>query len=741
MKKNSLKMLVSLAVVFIVLIVGNISYRSYINYQNTIITQQVEHLLTSSKSIGKSLELYVGEKEKSFREMADNLGRYLEIREVDHVENDILKAMETFYVNQEKEVAEVFYMDIGKKMILHYPLDKSTVVEGNLYSEMDEVLENKKSYIGKPYLDQDNGFSFNIVEPVVVNMEIIGVVFGKIKLENMHELLVKPIKAGKYGYAVVKNVDGKILMHPVKEHIGGDMVSFRKEKYPELDLKEVHKLFKKQQTEKEGFYIYDSYWWPQEKLVKVRKISVFSRAKVGSDVWVISIILSYDEIKEPIQRYLYGTILISAIIIIISSWVVFLTMRMMKNKQAYDMETNYLKEINKSTEELRKKEAELHHKRKLETIGTLTKGIAHEFNNILTPIMGYSEMILRNLDPNLKSYDYAKDIYESSERAQEIIDQIRLFSGDKNIKIKYSIISANKVMGDALKLAESVFPVNIKVIKKIKKDCGNIYANETQVHQVILNLCTNASNAMLGKDRGVFKINMSTVKYEGDELLKNSMLKKRDYVKISFEDNGCGMDEDTIDKIFDPFFTKKLSEKSSGMGLSIVQGIVDKHGGVIKAYSEKGKGSRFDVYLPLTSKKSAVENENHENKNMMGDERVLVIDDDKIIAEMLESGLNEFGYKTASMTEGVEVLKRFNYIKEHFQIVVTDFSMPDITGIQVAKKIKADKPDIKVILVTAYSDEPMEEYMKDKIIDDYLIKPVTATQVSESIRKVMGGIQ
>ena len=740
MKKNSLKRFSFAIIFFIILIVGNISYRGFLNYQNTIMTQQIEHLLTSSKSIGKSLELYVDEKEKSLKDMTINLGRYLEKTDKEFINDEILKTLEVFYRTQEKEVSELFYVSLDKKNTLSYPKVDSLVNYEVLYDELDYVRKNKKSYVGRPYLDSSDGFSFNMAEPVVVNGGIIGVIFGKIKLENMYKLLVEPVKAGEYGYAAVKNINGEILMHPVKSHIGGNMVSFREEKHPDLDLRELNKLLNKQRTEEEGFYIYNSYWWPQEKLEKVRKISVFSRAKVGTEIWVVSIIISYDEIKEPIENYLYSSIIIASVIILIFSWVVFLTMRMIKNKEAYEMETNYLREINKSTEELRKKDAELHHRRKLETIGTMTGGIAHEFNNVLTPIMGYSELILRNLDPNIKSYDYAKNIYESSERAQEIIDQIRLFSGDKNIKIKYKIISINKVLRDALRFSESLFPTDIKITKDIKKEEWYLYANETQIHQVILNLCTNACNAMRGRDNGVLKISTDRVKYKDDEVLQRSKLIKRDYVKISFEDTGCGMDENTIEKIFDPFFTKKLSEKSNGLGLSIVQGIVIKHGGTINVYSENGKGSRFDVYLPITNKKIIAPDENIENENILGNERIIIIDDDKDVAEMLKSGLNDLGYRTAVITEGSEILKRFDYIKDNFQVVVTDFAMPEINGIQVSKKIKISKPEIKVILMTAYSDEPLEKYMQDNIIDDYLIKPVSVTKISRSIRKIMNNV-
>ena len=736
MKKNNLKIVSVMIVFFTILIVGNISYRGFLNYQNTIITQQIEHLLTSSKSIGKSLELYVGEKEKSLKDMTVNLGRYLEKSEKENINDDILKTLKVFYNTQKTEVSEIFYVGIDKKNTLSYPESDFPVDYDILYNELDYVRENKESYIGKPYSDNKSLF-FNIAAPILVNGEVIGVVFGKIKLENMHELLVEPVKAGKHGYAVVTDIDGKILMHPVKSHIGGHVVKLREKKYPDLDIEELKGLVIKRQTEDEGSYIYNSYWWPQEKLTKVKKISVFSRAEVGSESWIVSIIISYDEIKEPIERYLYSSIIIATVIIFVFSWVIFLTVRMIKNKEAYEMETNYLREINKSTEELRKKETELHHKRKMETMGTLTGGIAHEFNNVLTPIMGYSEMILRNLDPNIKSYDYAKNIYESSERAQEIIDQIRMFSGDKNIKIKYKVISLNKVLKEALKFSESLFTGNIKMIKDIKDGDWDVYANETQLHQVVLNICTNACNAMKDQDEGVLTISSDIVKYQEDEVLKRSTLKKRDYVKISFEDNGCGMDEEIMEKIFDPFFTKKLSEKSSGLGLSIVQGIVTKRGGIINVSSENGKGSRFDIYLPITAKKVTDSDESTGNIDVKGNERILIIDDDKAVAKMLGNGLNDLGYRTVVMTEGSKILKNFDYIKDNFKIIITDFAMPDINGIQISKKIKASKPEIKIILITGHSDEPLEEYMQDRIIDDYLMKPVGSEQLSKSIRKII----
>lgn len=741
MKKTSLKIIPAVTIIFIILIVGNISRKSFLNYQNTIVDQQMKHLLTISKSISRSLELYVGEKEKGINALADNLEYSLEKSESVLMDEDILKKLEFFYLSQNKEIDSLIYMDVKKNSLISYPTDpeeeKFVTGREDFLQELSYVKTNKKAYTGNPYLDLDGGFSFNILEPVVVNNEITGVVLGKIKIMNMYELLVKPVKAGKAGYAMVKDRDGIILMHPVNEQVGYDVIESRRKKYPGLDYDDVQKLLEKQRSGKEGTHIYYSYWWPQEKLEKVKKLNAFSPAYVSNDFWVVAVVMSYDEISEPIKDNLCSNIFVAVVIIIIFSWMIFLIVRMIKNKESYNMETKYLKEINKSTEELRKKEAQLQHKRKLETIGTLTGGIAHEFNNALTPIMGYSEMILRTLDPDLDSYDYVKSIYRSSKRAREIIDQIRVFSGDKNIKIKYGIVSINKVLTEALKFAESILPSNIKVIEDIEENCGNIYANETQIHQVVLNLCSNAYNAMKGKDGGILRISMKNLKKGEWKGSGEDRDEKREYLRISFEDNGCGMDSETREKIFDPFFTQKLTSKSSGLGLAIVQGIVTKHGGSIEVHSKEGKGSRFDVYIPKTYKKQLYEEDLNESEVLKGNENVLVVDDDKFITEMVEQGLNELGYKSESITDGSEVLKRFNYIIDNFQVVVTDLTMPGINGIQLAKKIKENRPDMKVILMTAYSEEPLEEYMKLGIIDNYLIKPVSVIQISRTIRKLI----
>lgn len=274
MGKIKLKVLPVIAIAFVILVVGNISYRSFLNYQNIIVEQQMEHLMTISKSIGRSLELYVQEKEKGLRDLGNNIEYRIKEQENNLIDEVILNSLETFYLSQNKEIDNLIYININDNSFHSYPEDmqeEKFITERDQFSkEISYVKRTQESYAGNPYLDRDNTFSFNILEPVVVKDEIVGIILGKIKVMNMYELLVKPVKAGKFGYAMVKDKDGLILMHPVKEQVGYDVIKSRMQKYPGLDYDDLEKLLEKQMSGVEGSYVYYSYWWPQDKLEKVK---------------------------------------------------------------------------------------------------------------------------------------------------------------------------------------------------------------------------------------------------------------------------------------------------------------------------------------------------------------------------------------------------------------------------------------------------------------------------------------
>jgi two-component system cell cycle sensor histidine kinase/response regulator CckA len=727
---NKVKLKVTLILIFIVMIViiKNINYKSFIDYENTILSQQNDHLLTIAKSIAKNLELHVDGKVGEITNLADNLA----ILSVKTKLSDrlILKELKLFRKIQGKEILELRYIDKNENTAVIYPIKKLSLRDVNFNSNFKRVKATRLPYISKPFRDRAGRFVFYIYQPLIFNNNFEGIILGKIDLKNIYNKLVKSIKAGKQGYVMVKDSKGIVLMHPVKEQIGYDEIKIGEKQYPNFDFLGLKTLVNNQSKGEEGTYIYDSYWQSQKKFKKIKKMCGYSPAFIGEEFWVVSVVMSYDEISAPIKNYFYSSLLVSFIMILIFAWILSLLIRMVKNKEAYQMENSYLHELNEADEKLREKEAELHHKRKMETIGTLTGGIAHEFNNILTPIMGYSEMILRDLASDTDMYEDVKVIYDSSRRSQEIIDQILIYSDDK-INFKYKVLFLSEIISGMEKIIESTLPKDTELRLVIEDKKLFIIGNETQLHQLILNLVKNAVNAM--KNSKKKKLTIKLVRILDENKIK--------FCKLSIKDVGCGMTEETLEKIFDPFYTKKLSKNSTGLGLSVVEGIVEKHGGNIQVTSEINKGSCFNIFIPLTNAEEISYKELKEDKDptkLEGNEKIMILDDEEFIVKMLKKGLEGLGYTTQSFEDGYDLLEEFNKSSlKVFDVLITDLTMPGIGGIELAKLLRLKNKDLKIILMTAHPKEPLESHIKNGIINEFLLKPVSAAEISRCIRKLL----
>jgi len=736
MNKKRLKQFFIILVGLISLLIIQISRKSFLNYEKIIVSQQQEQLLTISRLVGRSILNFVEDKVKMVDYLAENIKPDL----LKEDRNDLLlEKLKAFSKSNGDQIASLHYVDFINNNNLIYP---NNITNNISFKSKYEFIKEMKSHkiikgvlIGEVYKTARKAYAFNIFKPIYRDKVLIGAIVVKIDVNDMYNLIVKPVRAGKFGYAMVKNSDGIIIMHPVKEQIGYDIMIDRKKKYPNLDYFELEKLIKRQLSGIEGTHIYHSYWWPQEKLVKVKKIQGFTPIDITRKFWIVAVTMSYDEIHGAIRKYSYNITAIAITLISVISLALFIIIRMISNKEAHRIEMNYLKEINESSESLRHKDAELHQRKKLETVGALTGGIAHEFNNILTPIMGYSEMILMGLKPEDKIYDDMKIINDSSKRARDVIDQILLFSGDKNILIQYKVLEINKVVKEALNFFESATHSNIKIIKRLSENSGNVFANETQIHQVLLNLCINAYSSM--KERGgELEVDLSVINYNEDEKLRESGLKDKKYFKLSVKDTGCGMDDETLKQISDPFFYGTQYKNSTGFGLSVVMGVIIKHGGKVFIKSEIGKGTKVDVYLPKSDKKIKREKFDIEI-SQYGDEKVLIVDKQEFIVKSLKKDLEGWGYKVTIYIDTSEVVKEFNMLKDKIDIVITDIRMPEISGIQLAKKFKRNNPKIKILLMTSNTEEPLEEYIQNKIIDDYILKPVSAKKINKRIRIIM----
>jgi PAS domain S-box-containing protein len=369
-------------------------------------------------------------------------------------------------------------------------------------------------------------------------------------------------------------------------------------------------------------------------------------------------------------------------------------------KYQYKTDSGYLISIKDITEK-KLFEQSLERAAKMEAIGNFAGGIAHDFNNILHVITGYSELALEQAEENSSIYIYLKEILKASERAGNITEQILSFSRAKTEKSEPVDIAP--LVEEVVVFLKSTIPSTISIKQKISKNLNPVCASKAKIHQLIMNLASNSAKAM-SENGGDILIGLEAA--EKSELIKiGENPDKNNFVKLYIKDTGIGIEKENLEKIFQPFFTTREKSGGSGIGLSIVYGIVKKMGGYINVESEAGKGTVFEVYLPEALVFSELEEKLTEKKSIFGHGKVLFVDDDENIAKISAKMISNLGYEIKAFTDSEKALHAFLENPGDFDVVITDMTMPKMRGDELAKKIVEVRPDIPVILSTGYSEK------------------------------------
>ena len=400
--------------------------------------------------------------------------------------------------------------------------------------------------------------------------------------------------------------------------------------------------------------------------------------------------------------------------------------------QGYGTTTD-ITEQKKSEEEKRELELRLRQALKMEAIGTLAGGIAHDFNNILGAIIGYTELAMGDLSENTITYANMANVINASRRAKELIREILTFcrrTGEDKKLIKLDI-----VLNEAFKLLRASLPSSIKLKLSIKADYTSVMANPTQMHQVIMNLCTNAAQAM-EKKSGVLEIGLCNFKVRDEEESVYQGIIRGDYLKLSVRDTGRGMEKRILERIFDPYFTTKEVGEGSGLGLSVVHGIIESHGGIISVESSKGKGTSFHIFLPVAEAEPDEEYK-REKKIESGTEEILFVDDEEDLVYVTKLRLERLGYRVFATTKSKDALSVFLDEPNRFDAVITDQTMPEISGNMLAKEILSVRPDIPIILCTGFSEVITPEEAAALGIKEFVMKPFDIEEIAVLIRKVL----
>ncbi len=380
-----------------------------------------------------------------------------------------------------------------------------------------------------------------------------------------------------------------------------------------------------------------------------------------------------------------------------------------------------------------KLESRLRQAQRMESIGDLAGGIAHDFNNILFPIIGMSEMLIDDLPPGSPERESLRQIYLAGKRGGDLVKQILAFSRQSEHQMIPTRIQ--NVLKEVLKLSRSSIPSYIEIRQDIQSDCGMVMADPSQIHQIAMNIVTNAYHAV-EETGGKISVGLRQVQLDALEAFDVD-LRPGKYAMLSVSDTGHGMSEDIIDKIFDPYFTTKEQGKGTGLGLAVVYGIVKEHKGEIRVRSRIGKGSTFDVYLPLMEKPIGREPASMAQECPGGNERILLVDDEGPIANLEKLVLERLGYKVSSHLNSTEAFEAFMASPFSFDLVITDMSMPSLTGARLAEKILAVRPDVPIIICTGFSERIDEKKARSLGIKGFLMKPVVRADLAAEARRVL----
>ena len=416
---------------------------------------------------------------------------------------------------------------------------------------------------------------------------------------------------------------------------------------------------------------------------------------------------------------------------------------LLKVKAYHDHLRNYQKEleaeVDRRTEKLaaelvRRKEAEaqLIQAQKMEAIGTLAGGIAHDFNNILASIMGYTELAILDVEKNTEMHDYLQGVMVAGNRAKDLVRQILTFS--RQTEKRLQPLPLDYVLKETFKLLRASLPSTIELRQQVNSQ-ATVMADSTQIHQLVMNLCTNAAGAMEEKG-GILTVGLSD--YQIDEPVPGgpSHLAPGAYVQLTVSDTGHGMPPEIIGRIFDPFFTTKEEGKGTGIGLSAVHGIVKGHEGEITVESEPGKGSVFTVYLP-TIEKDKMEKEKMTDIKPANNETILFVDDEQTLVEIGQQMLTRLGYQVHTCTGSTEALEVFKTQHDKFDLVVCDMTMPQMTGEELAGRIRDIRPNMPIVLCTGYHDRISENTAEEMGVSAFMLKPLTMNQIGSVVRDVL----
>ena len=708
-------------------------YNTYDAYTQMMIAQQQQHLLITARAVSQNLSLYLSEQLRNVEILTQTPGfltqfhTYYETGDQKGLKEYVLSYM----LSQNQGVSRLYLLDQNGDEVFRYNQYPFLESFDESVLHLDQLAEGRQTGLGSAFRISPQHYGLTMVNSITDGSDYLGAVVSVLDMDALYQQYMAPLQGTVD--IIVKNERGTVIMHPESEMLTFNY--FRDiqglDTLPEYES--LWDMLQLQYQQEEGVAIYRA--CSGGILPEREEISAFSRMNLSGTSWYISAVMPYSQVVRMVNENLNRFAFLVTVIFVLIASSILIIYGLQKNRQKLQIETRYLRDMNRTLEELHESREQVRHYQKLQTIGALAGGIVHEFNNLLTPIMGYSEFLKQQLGPENEYYEDIDEIYKAGGRAKEIVDQILPFSRRETDSTQYNVVNLNAVIWDALKMVRMLLPSSVRLVVKPYSGPINIYGSATQIHQVLLNLCTNAYQAMEATGG---TLTVATRRVFQDQLPEQyHPVAEGEFVRLEVSDTGCGIPPEMLSRIFDPFFTTKAAGDGTGLGLSVVQNILISHGGFIEAESTVGRGSRFLVYLPVTSQLPAAAAQEESGGGRTGMGSVLLVDDEVRVVRYFKRRLVHQGYQVDAFTDPEEALNAFRLNPGQWDLLIVDEAMPKLRGTALLQYMKQQNHSLRVILVTGLVGDSAIRLHAERQIDEILTKPVEFEALAEAVARLL----
>ncbi len=684
----------------------------YHNYRQELIEVEQNQLLAMARTVGKSLVNYMNQE-------LESIDLYFSELDTCGSSNDreLCRAAEAFMEKNDGLYDAMACYDSGGTLVFH---------QGFLDFDYREASGGKEAMICGKKLSANGWYQVFISRRFGWNGEEY-VVICAMNLDQIYQQIVAPVQIGKGGYSIVKDRNLVILMHHAPLQIGIDAAYDRSKLYPQLELTDLFEWVTMQQNQEEGCSIIDSYVWDDPGLPPEKRIVAYTTIHISGEEWIVNSTLPYEELDEPLNRMVRRLVAMSAIFLVLLVAFVYFMTRMLTRAETQKKEIAYLKEINQGMELLRQKDEEIQRYERMQSIGQMSSHIAHEFNNYLTPVMLYGEILESDDQISPQNQELIHGIVKSVEEAAALSRRLLDFSRQDSYG-ELTDQDLRKEVMETCGIIRRMAPKEISVMEELSDEPLWVRGNKGMMSHLLLNLSTNAFHAMEGR-KGVLTIRLFRMPQESQDPQNLSGDVTGDMAVLSVSDTGCGISKEAQDKIFEPFYTTKRSGKGTGLGLSVVQTVMKAVNGRIRIESEIGVGTSFVLSFPLIEP-SGLENAKQEKRIF---KKLIVVDDDREVLKAAEAMLKTFSVEVECYDHPAAVASLLQKKRDYCDIILTDYQMPSINGLELAAMVRRLNPQIYLVLMSGLDSSQFDWYLKNKVIDEFVPK----TQLSRNLKDLL----